>query len=188
MENKDDLITEYKALREEIKTNSQLTAQVFTIAMTASAALIGYGLQASYWPIFLSPFAILIPSLYFISSQLESTTRIAAYMQIYIEPKLEGLNWETEFLNLRKNKLLPARRKYRFSISGLYGAVGFVCLLLSWLFLKPYSIKNIAIISVASIILIILMANAILIIQRAFKIEFCLEYNESWRKLIGQKK
>ena len=162
MEKQEILIAEYKSLRDEIKTNSQMTGQVFTFAITVSAALLGYGLDKGYWGIFLSPFVVLIPSLYFISSQLESTTRIAAYIQNYIESKIDELNWETDFLTLRKNKLLPSKRKYTLSIAGLYGGIGFVSILLSWLFLKCYSVKNVAIISVVSIIIIIFMTNGII--------------------------
>ena len=187
METQDVLIAEYNSLREEIQSNSRLTAQIFTVAMTASASLIGYGLQASNWIVFLSPFAILLPSLYFISSQLETTTRIAAYIQTTIEPKLNGLNWETEWLRIRERNLLPAKRTYTFSISGLYGAVGFVCLFLSWLFVEPASTRTVTILGVVSLLMIAVMAHAISTIRRAFTLDFCLEHVNSWRELHQQK-
>lgn len=133
MPHTDALIAEYEMLKAEIGSNSQVIATVFTITVTAVAALVGYGLEMRNWLVLLAPFAVLLPSMWFIASQLESTVRIAAYIQVFIEPSLPGLNWETRLSRLRCVRTVPDRR-YTLSITGIYGALGIACLLLSWVF------------------------------------------------------
>src|SRR4030042_3520296 len=93
---------EYKHLYQEIGSNSQISQNVFVANVTVTAALIGYGLNNQTGSIFLAPFAILIPSLFFIASQLDSTTRIAAYILVFLENSSPGSNWETRWLALRE--------------------------------------------------------------------------------------
>ena len=122
---------EYKHLYQEIGRNSLISQNVFVANVTVTAALIGYGLSQQAGSIFLAPFAILVPSLFFLASQLESTTRIAAYLVVFFESDSTELHWETRWLALRERGLLPTRRKYTFSLSGLYGLLSAVCLLLA---------------------------------------------------------
>lgn len=85
--------SEYEALRQEIITNAEMIAEVFTISITVAVMIIGYGIQrtqeqkgeASRGLLFLCPLGILIPSLWFIFSQLESTVQIATYIQTFLE-------------------------------------------------------------------------------------------------------
>lgn len=122
---------EYKHLYQEIGRNSQISQNVFVANVTVTAALISYGLNQQAGSIFLAPFAILVPSLFFLASQLESTTRIAAYLVVFFESDSAELQWETRWLALRERGLLPSAAKYTFSLSGLYGLLSAVCLLLA---------------------------------------------------------
>lgn len=124
-------IEEYRHLYQEIGRNAQVSQNVFVANFTVTAALIGYGLSEPTGPIFLAPFAILVPSLFFLASQLESTTRIAAYLLVFFESDSKEFRWETRWLKLRKRGLLPAQRMYTLSLSGLYGLLSIVCLLLA---------------------------------------------------------
>jgi fatty acid desaturase len=170
---------EYKTLRAEIDRNSQITATVFLAAITATSALIGYGISSKLGPIFLSPFAIIIPSLFFISSQLESTTRIAAYIMVFFEADSEGLNWETRWLKIRQKGLLPHRRKYTFSLSGLYGALSAGCIMLAGFYWNmDWWMYGIAVGLIALLVLF-----GILSLNRAFSLKFCKQYVEAWTKL-----
>ena len=83
---------EYASLRSEIDRNSQLTTTLFLATITVKSALIGYGLSSSLGPVFLSPFAVIMASIFFVTSQLESTTRIATYIAIFLEPNSPKLN------------------------------------------------------------------------------------------------
>ena len=77
-------LDEHRQLYAEIGRNSQISQNVFLGNVAVTSGLIGYGLDSQSGPIFLAPFAIIIPSLFFLSSQLESTTRIAAYIVVFM--------------------------------------------------------------------------------------------------------
>lgn len=170
---------EYKTLRAEVDRNSQITATVFLATITVTSALIGYGISSKLGPIFLSPFAIIIPSLFFISSQLESTTRIAAYIMVFFEADSEELNWETRWLEVRQKGLLPHKRKYTFSLSGLYGALSVGCIMLAgfywhidwWMY------------GTAVGLIALLVSLGILSLYRAFSVQFCKQYVDAWTKV-----
>jgi len=175
---------EYRTLRAEIDRNSQITTTVFLATITVTSALIGYGLSSGLGPIFLSPFAIIIPSLFFITSQLESTTRIGAYIMVFLETNSEELNWETRWFEIGQGKLLPHVRKYTFSISGLYGALSIVCIILAgfywgmewWIF------------AVIVAPLIFITSLGVFYLRRAFTFQFRKQYINAWVKLKNDEK
>lgn len=170
---------EYNSLRAEIDRNSQITTTVFLANVTVTAALIGYGLSSRLGSIFLSPFAIIIPSLFFISSQLESTTRIAAYVKVFLEADSEELNWETRWLELRQKGLLPRKRKYTLAVSHLYGALSAVCIMLTYLCWDADWWIFIAVVVPIAIVVIFGVRS----LTHAFSIQFCEEYVKAWTKL-----
>lgn len=173
------MMDEYSQLYGEIGRNSQISQNVFVANVAVTTGLIGYGLDVGQGPIFLAPFAIIIPSLFFLSSQLESTTRIAAYICVFLENNNDDLNWESRWFLLRRQNLLPSRRKYTLSLSGLYGLLSLVCVLLSlqywsydwWLF--------------AAVVIPIsfFMATGVLSLVRAFSLENCEAYINAWQNL-----
>ncbi len=123
---------EYRTLRAEIANNSTVVAQVFSITFPAAAALIGYGIDKENWLVLLSPYAILLPSLWFVSSQVESTVRISTYIRLFIESRCAGLRWEHRLLQVRNRaQMHVSDRSYIKSITGLYGGVCAVCTALS---------------------------------------------------------
>lgn len=173
-----NLIEEYKVLRDEIGQNSQITATVFLANSSATAILFGYGFSTESGTIFLSPLAILIPSLFFITSKLESTTRIASYIRVFIEPEL-GLKWQKRWLQLREKNLISHKRKYTVSLAGLYGALSISCLILALIYWShPIWTYFAAIIPLGILILV-----GIRSLVNAFSPDFRQKYNESWKKL-----
>ena len=74
---------EYEQLYSEIARNSQISSNVFLGNISVTAIIIGFGLDKQNSLLFLIPFAMLIPSLFFIASQMESTSRIASYLKIF---------------------------------------------------------------------------------------------------------
>ncbi len=178
MGGEDQLIEEYKRLCAEIGRNSQISQNVFVANVGVTAVLIGYGLESSAGPIFLSPFAIIIPSLFFLASQLESTTRIAAYISVFFE-KHHQLNWETRWLRLRQNRLLPTMRMYAPSLSGLYGLISAVCLCLAYVYWCDKLRWFIAV----AVIIAVLVFLGIRMLIRAFSLELCETYIRAWEKL-----
>jgi hypothetical protein len=173
-----DTIEEYKSLRDEIGRNSEITANVFLANISLSAAIIAYGLSSKTGAIFLTPFAVIIPSLFFFASQLESTTRIASYIQVFVEPELD-LRWEKRWLEIRKQKLLPHYRKYTLSLTGLYGSLGLACLILAYVYwnatIRTYLFTVIPI--------MVLLVLSIITLHKAFSTDFCKKYSEKWQEL-----
>ncbi len=174
----DNLLEEYKALRGEIDRNSQIMSNVFLANIAATGALIGYGLDKHRAEIFLAPFAFLIPSMFFITSQMQSTRRIASYIRVFLEPAL-GLQWENRWMALRARKLLPIRRKYAASLSALYTLLCSVCLLLaieSWE--TPWHWLPVAVVP------IVLMAFlGVRSVYNGFSHDLAKDFDEAWTRL-----
>ena len=170
---------EYKQLYDEIGRNSVISQNVFIANVAVTASLIGYGLSSESGSIFLAPFAIIIPSLFFLASQLESTTRIACYIIVYLESNNRNINWENRWFNLRDKNLIPSKRKYTLSLSGLYGLLGIVCLLLSF----RYWEYDKCIFFYISSPIVLLHIRGVTMIIRAFSLKLCKAYIEAWQKL-----
>ncbi|MGD9160383.1 MAG: hypothetical protein PVG39_18350 [Desulfobacteraceae bacterium] len=173
---------EYKTLRNEISENSKIVFSIFLANTTVTASLIGYALSKTSGPIFLSPFAILIPSMFYIASQLESTTRISQYIRIFLEPEL-NMHWQTRWYELRIKKLLPHKRKYTFAITTLYGALAAVCLILAFFYWDKIKIWQFYI---CAFFIVLLMGTGVLSVKRAFSIKFRDEYAKKWFELKTQ--
>ncbi len=170
---------EYKHLYQEIGRNSQVVQNVFVANVAVTSGLIGYGLNSGYGPIFLAPLAIIVPSLFFLASQLESTTRIAAYLLVFHERDNPALNWETRWLKIRKQRLLPSKRKYTFSLTGLYGLISMLCVVLAYQY-WTYSVEWFF----AAIVPIgLLIALGIRSVTQAFSLELVESYINSWEAL-----
>jgi hypothetical protein len=168
-------------LQAEIASNSTSVANVFTVSATATAALIGYGLQSENWLVFLSPFALLLPSPWFVSSQLESTTRIATYIRTFIEPEVEGLAWENRLATLRCRQLHPESR-YTVSITGIYGASGLVSLILAWSF-APSDMTTRIVLAAVSTSLLVLTFVLSMKCRACLLPETMTGYLKSWERL-----
>ena len=170
---------EYESLRMEIFENSRVTANVFVASTTVTTALIGYGLSSKTGPIFLSPFAVLIPSLYFIASQLESTTRISQYMRVFLEPQV-GRHWQTRWDDLRSRGLLPHRRKYTLALTSLYVGLALTCMVLAAAFWRPLEWRVFAL---AAVPLAGVTIAAIAAVIRAFSTPLRESYAVAWQLL-----
>ena len=181
--------SEYEALRQEIIANPGIIAEIFTISVTAAVVILGYGIQREQetegytgsWLLFLCPLGILLPSLWFISSQLESTVQIATYIQTFIEKGQEVLNWETRLFLLRQAGTSPGKL-YTFSISTVYVALGVVSLCLSIFYV--FKNKKGMIDRIVRVALCVALFVPLGIANKEFNMrltpEFTQAYNEKW--------
>ena len=81
---------------------------------------------------------------------------------------------------LRQNQgLMPNRRKYTLSISGLYGLLSVSCILLSFIYWK-YKMWIFAIVNLPIAILVYLGISSIV---KAFSLPFCERYEKIWEEL-----
>lgn len=181
--------SEYEALRQEIIANAGVIAEIFTISVTAAVVILGYGIQREQetegytgsWLLFLCPLGILLPSLWFISSQLESTVQIATYIQTFIEKGQDVLNWETRLFLLRQAGTSPGKL-YTFSISTVYVALGVVSLYLSIFYV--FKNKKGMIDRIVRVALCVALFVPLGVANKEFNMrltpEFTQAYNEKW--------
>lgn len=173
---------EYKNLYQEIGRNSQISQNVFVANVAVTATLIGFGLTQKIGAIFFAPFAILVPSLFFVASQLESTTRIAAYLVVFFENNSTELHWETRWLALREKDLLPAKRKYTLAVSSLYGLLGAACLILAFYY-RQFSIEWY--LAIATPIILAVIAGVMAVVS-SFSLSRVHAYIAAWEQLKEQ--
>jgi hypothetical protein len=99
----DGLAAEYTTLRDEINSNSLVAAQMLTIAFTAAAAFITFGLQAKTWSVFFAPVVLITVLAVFVTSQYDSTVRISAYICLrYDRGEFTDSMWEPVMRYLRQ--------------------------------------------------------------------------------------
>lgn len=179
MTKKEFLKEEYNNLKNEIEENSKITSNLFIANVTITATLIGLGLSASTKGlILLTPFIVLIPSVLFIVSKLESTTRISSYLRIFIESEFDG-GWHTHWFQLRDKKLLPTSRKYTASITLLYFSLFSITGIVSGMY---WDLKSISFIIVISPIVCASLLS-LFFLQRSFSKTLRRQYNKAWLKL-----
>ena len=89
---------EYKMLREEIVSNMKQIHQYFALTNTAIFLILAYIFGNPNNPnIFVAVFAILvcISDSVRVKRLMEGNVSISTYMEIFLEPNLEGRSWET---------------------------------------------------------------------------------------------
>jgi hypothetical protein len=162
MANQEALIAEYSALRQEISGAQQKRMQFAGAALAVGAAFVAYGFQAHYSFAFLAALFILLASMYYSADSARHIVSVATYLYAIVEPKVEGLQWETMLDECRKNE-------HRFSLRFSYPISICIATLLSisyvfftWLFLKDYNILNVILYSFTTVVLevsFILLSN-----------------------------
>ena len=129
----DALVAQHGALRAELLHNFSSTNQLFGLAVTATAAFLGFAMKKEKpdWRLYLLPFAILIPLMMLTLAQLESTIRIATYIQVFLEQGNRPISWETDLLQFRGERSF-ADWIFTGSIASAYMVLGVVCAGLAW--------------------------------------------------------
>lgn len=102
-----DIALEYSSLRTEILHNETFNMQLFGGAILIVAAAMGFAFKAVSLPMIqVSTFCGVVGILCIIIRQtldrIRMTFIIAAYLRHFVEPKLEGVKWETRLTALRK--------------------------------------------------------------------------------------
>ncbi len=178
-----NLIEEYKVLQDEIKQNAHIIATVVLANFSIIGVIFVFGFENESSSIFLSPLAILIPSIFFITSKLESTTRIASYIKVFIEPELD-LKWEKRWFQIREKELIPHKLMYTGSLAGLYGTLSIICLMLA---LNNWTHSH-CIFFVLFFTLGIPIVFGIISLHKSVSTKFIIQYNDLWNKLKTKEK
>lgn len=95
---KELICKEYEMLHGEIEKKIELQNNLLIFMVTAT----GTAVQSKNLLLYLFPFFIIIPTMNRITYYRKAIARISAYMIVFLEPKLNGISWET--CNLQLNR------------------------------------------------------------------------------------
>ncbi|MFO7938481.1 MAG: hypothetical protein R6U66_01905 [Bacteroidales bacterium] len=127
-------LEEYRRLTIEINNNAKRVFQLLSIVIPLSSGLLALPLSFEdingLW--ILLPNLVLIPSLFLISSQFKSVTRIATYIACFYEGHITGIYWESRLKLLRKNQVKPSN--YYGGIQGVFIALSSISFFISGFF------------------------------------------------------
>lgn len=131
-------LAEYNELRAELLQLSQSRLSVTTFAITATVALLGFGVQSDKHQslIMLAPLMVLVLAAIQMITQAFSTMRVATYIRLQIESADEQLNWETYMRQYRAEvRAQPDLRRLSWpSYEVVLVAAGLICAALSIVF------------------------------------------------------
>src|SRR5947209_8405171 len=113
MANQEALIAEYSVLRQEISQASQKQMQTIGAVLAVVSVFIVYGFQAQSSLAFLFANIISVGTIYIVADGRRHISLVATYLYAIVEPKVEGLQWETM---LAENHT----RENRFSLRHIY--------------------------------------------------------------------
>jgi hypothetical protein len=102
-------IEEYKQIRDEIRAREQTIGQLFTVTVTASAAILSAVAafvfrsdanalamsSPAYAYAFLGPHALIVPILFSLASHRRDIHRSGTYLHVFYEEAKAGPQWET---------------------------------------------------------------------------------------------
>lgn len=104
------IMKEYDTLRNEINQKIELHNTLLTFTITTTVAVLTFALSQNRTILYLVPFCILIPMSMRIAYYRSAMSKLSAYMIVFLEKNLNGVNWETrnadlveEHLNNKKN-------------------------------------------------------------------------------------
>ncbi len=122
-------ILEYNNLRKEIDDKIKMHNSFLTFTITTVVAVLTFALSNGIHTPFLClvPFGILIPMSMRITYYRSAIVKLAAYMVVFLECDLDGLNWET-----RNNRVLKKlKKKEKIDLRSFAGASYYECLILA---------------------------------------------------------
>lgn len=143
MNEQENMIKEYEDLRGEIKQKIELHNSLITFMITTVVAVLAFALESNNIILYLLPFGIIIPISMRITYYRTAMAKVSAYIVVYIEDKLEDLNWETrntQLINENQGRLYDA-----FTISHYYEGIilSIVCYALYfWYYIKDKPINS----------------------------------------------
>jgi len=116
------IFNEYKLLHSEIMYNHTVQNTLSTFTIASVVTILGFAISNHYM-LSLLPFVVIIPMMIRIFYCRRATSKISAYMIVFLEQKMPELNWETKnrlFMNKRSQSTilihLATLRNYEFPL------------------------------------------------------------------------
>lgn len=137
--NNELICKEYEMLHGEIELQNNLL--IFMV--TATVTIITIAVKSKNLLLYLFPFFIIIPTMNRIAYYKKAIARISAYMIAFLEPKLNGISWETRNLqsNRKNNKEKGDKREIKLDYYES-SILSVVCYLLYLYEYKAYKLRN----------------------------------------------
>lgn len=160
-----NILKEYEDLRNEIKQKIELHNSQIIFMITTVIAILAFALESKNELLYLLPFGIIIPISMRITYYRTVMAKLSAYIIVFIEDKIEGLNWETRNRELIKSDKSSLFDKCTIShyFEGLMLSIG-CCSLYIWSLIEGKIINAQKIIFLA--VLLILVAWEAVITKR----------------------
>jgi hypothetical protein len=130
-EKQNNLIEEYKTLRQEISVLYTRKNSYVIYTVIATATIFGFAIEYPSPYIFLLPVIVIVPLSYKALGLDGSILHIGTYISIVIESKLKGLNWETYQQKRRERKEVNKKTLRRLSNYLLFDLLGGSCIIFS---------------------------------------------------------
>ena len=123
------LLVEYSSLRNEITADQNRSTTVFTFSVAIAPAILGLVNAGPVSPfVYLTPLLVILPARYYMDNLDRAVYQKAHFIREEIEPKVEGLNWETHLHKLRRSRW--AWYEQTFTVSLIYSAMAIVSIAL----------------------------------------------------------
>jgi hypothetical protein len=177
---------EYKALREEIVRLEKEILQITFYVLTASIAIAGLASKNSQFieiiPILYQVVLIWGIDRYIISSRLR--TRLSTYIQVFIEPKHNELNWEKRNSSFKiTTKLNGNIWKWVRRLSNLLSLLFLIGIYVSFTYFISIECFDLENIIVTSILLLLQIFGLIFLIIGVFYYPDPNEYLRKWHEI-----
>ena len=183
MNDQEARLAEYQTLRAELIQYQQMNLQISIFALPVAAAVMAYGFQQRYSFAFLAAIGILLVALWYSSSLLANVSSIAAYIHAIIEPKIEGLQWETVLATKRTKEHLGSGKPAILGIIVVYSVFSLTCLLLAWYFMQGFSPLNLAMyIGLTLIVLLLLLIGSAKVLHTV-SVQYIEDAAKQWKQL-----
>ncbi|MDF2158024.1 hypothetical protein [Algoriphagus sp. CAU 1675] len=187
MGKKENILEEYKVLREEIVRleKEQMTISYYVLGVIIASASAGF--TSNHYLLLFLPFIYLIILIwglerYFIAANLR--VKLSSYLEIFIEKELKGINWESRNLHFKKNERWVQNKYFRrftnfftlsvtidlFLIFMFYGEIGFI---------DSYFLKYI----LSLVLFILFLIRIVYLYNTVFHYPRHSEYKKKWKEI-----
>lgn len=125
---------EYIRLNREIEVSSEKVFNLIKLMITITITILTVSFTDwlnKYEVIYLIPIILIIPINFLIYSQLNSSERIAGYIRVFLEPHLNGNQWERKLREYKKKNKEDS--KFSFSIILISIGLSGICYILCFL-------------------------------------------------------
>lgn len=101
---------EYDYLRSEIVQKIELHNTLLTFTITTTVAILTFALTQDSSILYLLPFCIIVPMSMRMAYYKSAIAKLSAYMIVFLESSIDGLNWETRNAFLISNHLAKKKK------------------------------------------------------------------------------